>query len=337
MPAARPPRPRKPRTPDPVSRGQEVFAIEIRALRRVRSRLDGAFSEAVRLMRETLESRRKLICTGVGKSGLIGQKVAATLSSTGAPCVVLDAADAMHGDLGVVGEGDAVLVFCYSGETAEVVRMLASLRRMHVRLVALTGKRQSTVASQADIHLDISVPKEACPLNLAPTSSTTAMLAMGDALAMALLEARGFTQEDFARFHPGGSLGRRLLDRVGDVMRPLDSLVILPQSASVRDALQGWKARRTGAAIAIDSSGRLAGIYTHGDFVRGYEADAQVGARRLADVMTRNPICVRVDKLAVEVLNLFEKHRIDDLVVVDAHRRPVGLVDAQDIAKQKLM
>jgi arabinose-5-phosphate isomerase len=320
-----------------LSFGRKVVAIEKEALRRLQTRLDGSFGRAVALMIEAVHGRGKIICTGVGKSGLIGQKVAATLSSTGAPSVVLNSVDAVHGDLGVIVEGDVVLAFSYSGETEELVRILPFLRRLQARLIAISGRPHSTLASQADVYLDVSVTQEACPLNLAPTSSTTAMLAMGDALAMTLLHARGFTKEDFARFHPGGSLGRRLLDRVGDVMRPLDQVVVLAEGASVSDALAGWAAKRTGAAVVIDARGRMSGIFTHGDFVRKYQADPGIGKRSLATVMTRNPISVRVDKLAVEVLNLFQQHRIDDLVVIDRQRRPVGLVDAQDIAKQRLM
>lgn len=320
-----------------VSRGRKVIQIEIEALRTIQKRLDESFDHAVELLLQTLQNEKKIIVMGVGKSGHIGQKIAATLSSTGAPSVVLDAGNALHGDLGVVTDGDLLLALSYRGETDELLRVLPPLKRLAIKIIALTGDSDSTLARQADVHLNVRIPKEACPLNLAPTSSTTAMLAMGDALAMVLLEARGFKKEDFARFHPGGSLGRNLLMKVEDVMRRSDQIAILPETARVNEALRLWGERRTGAAILTDSRKRLAGIYTHGDFVRGYQKNPDIGQTRLKEVMTRNPITVRVDKLAVEVLNLFQKHRIDDLVVVDNQRRPVGLVDAQDITKLKLM
>jgi len=288
-------------------------------------------------MLEALKNGKKIIVTGVGKSGAIGQKMAATLTSTGAPSVVLDPVNALHGDLGVATEGDIVLALSYSGETGEIVRVLPALRRLSVKIIAMTGHARSTIAREADIHIDVRVPKEACPLNLAPTSSTTAMLAVGDALAMVLLDARGFKKEDFAKFHPGGSLGRNLLYKVVDVMRPLKQLVVLNEKATVREALSLWNIKRSGAVIVVNDRKKLAGIYTHGDFVRGYQKNPRVGETLLREVMTPRPITVRVDKLAVEVLNLFEKHRIDDLVVVDGQNRPVGLVDAQDIAKSKLL
>lgn len=322
---------------DFVKKGKRVIEIEIAGLRHVQKRLDGDFEKAVELMLEVLAAGRKFIVIGVGKSGNIGQKIAATLTSTGSPTVILDASDAVHGDLGVVSEGDLVIALSKSGETEEILRLLPLLKRVNVKMVSMTGHPRSTLAKQSDVHLNVDTPMEACPLNLAPTSSTTAMLAVGDALAMVVLEARGFKKEDFARFHPGGQLGRHLLTRVQDVMRPLDQVALLGEKATVNEALMQWNVKRAGAAIVIGPKGKIVGIYTHGDFVRGYQTDAKVGGKKLSEVMTKGPITVRVDKLAVEVLNVFQKHRIDDLVVVDAQQRPVGLVDAQDIAKLKLM
>lgn len=322
---------------DFVTKGKRVIDIEIAGLRHVQKGLNGDFEDAVKLMLSVLAAGRKFVVLGVGKSGNIGQKIAATLTSTGSPTVILDASDAVHGDLGVVQDGDLVLALSKSGETEEVLRLLPLLKRSNVKMISMTSHPRSTLAKQSDVHLNIFTPKEACPLNLAPTSSTTAMLAVGDALAMVLLEARGFKKEDFARFHPGGQLGRNLLTRVQDVMRPLDQVALLGEKATVHDALEAWNVKRSGAAIVTGPKGKIVGIYTHGDFVRGYQGDSAVGGRRLSEVMTRGPITVRVDKLAVEVLNVFQKHRIDDLVVVDAQQRPVGLVDAQDIAKLKLM
>ena len=320
-----------------VDKGRRVLQLEAAGLKAVESRLDENFARAVEAMREVIQAGRKIIVTGIGKSGQIGAKIAATLSSTGAPSVVLDAVNASHGDLGVVSQGDLVLILSYRGETEEVAVLMPTLKRLGTTIIALTGNPRSTLAREADIHIDVAVPREACPLNLAPTTSSTATLAVGDALAMVLLEARGFKKEDFATFHPGGSLGRNLLLKVQEIMRPADQVAILQGTASVNEALALLAKRRSGAAAIVDPKGRLIGIYTHGDFTRGYQKDVHIGQAILADVMTARPITVRVDKLAVEVLNLFEANRIDDLVVVDRQHRPVGLVDAQDLARFKLI
>ena len=318
-------------------KGRRVLLLEAAALKAVQRQLDEKFSLAVEEMRETIEAGRKLIVTGIGKSGQVGAKIAATLSSTGAPSVVLDAVNASHGDLGMISNGDLVLILSYTGETEEICRLIPSLKRLGTRIVALTGNPKSTLASEADIHIDVRVPREACPLNLAPTSSSTAMLAVGDALAMVLLEARGFKKDDFATFHPGGTLGRTLLLKVQDIMRSSEQMAILPGTATVNEALDLLARKRSGAAAVVDRNGRLKGIYTHGDFTRGYRKNVNIGRMALAKVMTSSPITVRVDKMAVEVLNLFEANRIDDLVVVDRQHRPVGLVDAQDLARFKLI
>jgi arabinose-5-phosphate isomerase len=320
-----------------VAKGRRVIGLEATALRSAQRRLDDNFARAVEAMREVIEAGRKIIVTGIGKSGVIGAKIASTLSSTGAPAVVLDAVNASHGDLGVISEGDLVLVLSYSGETEEISRLIPSLKRLGSRIVALTGNARSSLAQEAEIHLHVPVAREACPLNLAPTSSSTAMLAVGDALAMVLLEARGFRMEDFARFHPGGTLGRNLLLKVEDIMRARERIPVLTGAATVNEALALIASKRAGAVAVVDKKGRLTGIYTHGDFTRGYQKDVNIGKARLADVMTPNPVTVRVDKLAVEVLNIFESHRIGDLIVVDRKHQPVGLVDAQDLAKVKLV
>jgi arabinose-5-phosphate isomerase len=330
-------RPVSPRLQSHLVKGRRVIQDEAAALKAVQGQLDESFGEAVEAMREAVQAGRKIIVTGIGKSGHIGAKIAATLSSTGAPSIVLDAVNASHGDLGVISSGDLVLVLSYSGETEEVSRLIPSLKRIGARIVALTSNARSTLGREADIHVNVRVPREACPLNLAPTSSSTAMLAVGDALAMVLLEARGFNKEDFATFHPGGSIGRNLLMKVQEIMRPAEQVAILEGTATVNEALALLARMRSGAAAVVDAKGRLIGIYTHGDFTRGYQKDVHIGQARLADVMTARPITVRVDKLAVEVLNLFEANRIDDLVVVDRQHRPVGLVDAQDLARFKLI
>ncbi len=320
-----------------LDRARRVIDLELAGLTALQEQLDFHFASAVELLRETIAAEKKIVVTGVGKSGHIGAKISATLASTGAPSVLLDPVNATHGDLGVVVPGDVILVLSYSGETEEIIRLIPSLKRMSIKIISITGKPRSTLAKASDIHLCAKVNREACPLNLAPTASTTATLALGDALAMVLLEARGFKKEDFASFHPGGSLGRNLLLKISDIMRPVENMAILPTTFTVNEALEAFSQRRTGAAAVVDSTGKLVGIYTHGDFCRGYRNDPHVGQNTLANVMTVKPITVLVDKLAVEVLNIFEAHSIDDLVVVNRQHRPVGLVDAQDLAKHKLL
>ena len=320
-----------------LRKARRVIDIEIEGLLCVRKKLDKEFPRAVALLVAALKQGRKIVVSGIGKSGNVGQKIAATLTSTGAPAVTLDLLNAVHGDLGVLAEGDVMIILSYSGETDELVRLLPILERMDLKIIALTGQPGSTLARHAHAVLDVKVPKEACPLNLAPTASTTAMLAVGDALAMVLLEARGFKKEDFARVPPGGNLGKSLLLKAADVMRPAASLAVLPEKALVREALKEWNLKRTGAAIVVDRKGALSGIFTHGDFIRRFEKDPNLGGATLRSVMTPKPITVRADHLAVEVLTLFQKNRIDDLVVVDDHDRPVGLVDAQDITKHRIV
>ncbi|SDU01721.1 arabinose-5-phosphate isomerase [Verrucomicrobium sp. GAS474] len=323
--------------PKEISQARRVFDIEIDGLRRVQKKIGRSFPAAVALLASAVENGRKIVVCGVGKSGNIGQKITATLSSTGCPAVMLDLLNAIHGDLGVVSEGDVMIVLSYSGETEELVRVLPIFARMEVHIIAITGRPKSTLARNADVVLDVGVPKEACPLKLAPTTSSTAQLVLGDALAMVLLEKRGFKKEEFARYHPGGSLGKNLLLKVSEVMRPAESLAILPGTALVRDALRQWNVKRTGAAVIVGKKRQVVGIFTHGDFIRRYETDPNIGNARLADVMTANPITVHVGKLAAEVLNVFQKNRIDDLVVVDDTNRPVGLVDAQDVTKHRIV
>ncbi|HEX8281187.1 MAG TPA: KpsF/GutQ family sugar-phosphate isomerase, partial [Chthoniobacterales bacterium] len=316
---------------------KRVLEIEIFELQRLRERLDERFTRAVDLIKAAVEARGKVVVLGVGKSGHIGSKIAATLTSTGSPAVVLDSLNAMHGDLGMVADGDIVLALSASGETEELLRILPALGRFDVRIIALCGAPESTLAKNCDVFLDVNIEQEACPLNLAPTSSTTVMLALGDALAMVLLEARGFQKEDFARFHPGGMIGRSLLMRVHQIMRPREALALVPPDAPVRTALKTMTDRRAGAAVIANGDGQLMGIFTHGDFVRHFQTDPRVGERLVADLMTLNPVTVQADKLAVEVLNLLERHRIDDLVVVDEKHVPVGIVDSQDLTKLKLL
>ncbi|TFE69522.1 hypothetical protein A7Q09_05245 [Methylacidiphilum sp. Yel] len=320
-----------------ISLAKKVFDLEMDALRTVQKQLDSSFEQTIEVLERTILANRKIVITGVGKSGHIGKKIAATLTSTGAPSVVLDAVNAFHGDLGMVNKGDAVIALSYSGETEEILRLIPHLKRIATSLVSITGNENSTLAKNSDLILNVRVSREACPLNLAPTSSTTAMLVLGDAIAMVLLEKRGFKKEDFARFHPGGTLGRNLLLKVGDIMRPLPQIVVLEAEAKVKEALKLWNIKRAGAVVVVNSEGKVIGIFTHGDFVRHYELNPKIGEVSLGNVMTKNPVTVRVDKLAVEVLNVFEHNKIEDLIVVDEAYKVVGLIDSQDLAIHRLL
>lgn len=318
-----------------IIRGKQVFTDEIEALQALRERLDSAFDQAVEAMRKAIESGHKIIIVGVGKSGLVGSKIAATLTSTGAPSVVLDTMNALHGDLGIVQDGDACIAMSYSGETAELLTLMPFLKRFDMAIISMTGKANSTLGQLSDVVLETAVEKEADPLNLAPTSSSTAMLVMGDALAVALLEARNFTREDFARSHPGGSLGRALLTRVSDIMRK--EFAKLPASSTVLECIVAMTVARAGACVLVNPDGSLAGVFTHGDFARAYQKDTEVGSRPVEELMTRNPIFVEAEKHAVAAVKILRERRIDDLVVLDAERRPVGLIDTQDLVRLKLI
>ena len=324
---------------DYLAQARRVIDLEIVELRRLHDRLDGpAFGRAIELLLRCLENRGKVVVVGVGKSGHIGEKIAATLTSTGSPAVVLNSLNALHGDLGVVVDGDAVLALSASGETDELVNLLPALLRFDISLIALTGRADSTLALASHAWLDVGVLQEACPLNLAPTSSTTVMLALGDALAMVLLEARGFDKDDFARFHPGGQLGRSLLLKARQVMRPRESLALVSPEQPIGEVLAAIARARAGAAVVVDGNGKLAGIFTHGDFARHFQhGPRDLGERPVGDFMTRRPITIDGERLAVEILQLLEHSRIDDLVVIDADQRPIGLVDTQDLTRLKLL
>jgi len=319
-----------------LARAQTCLATEIAALDATAAALDARFVAAFRAVEETVVAERKLIFSGVGKSAHIAQKLVGTLNSIGAPSLFLDATQALHGDLGLCCEGDLAILISNSGQTEELVRLCPLLRRFGVRLVALTAQMESPLAQACEYHLVYRVPAEACPLKLAPTASTTAALALGDALAMVLLEARGLTREDFARFHPAGNLGMVLLLKVDDIMRTGDRLPVLPQTASTQDAILAMtKAKAGSLAVTDPADGRLAGIFTDGDFRRSALTGPDFLRKPVGTFMTRSPKTIAAGTLAIEALRLFEKHRIDDLLVVDHERRPVGLVDNQDLPKLK--
>jgi arabinose-5-phosphate isomerase len=320
-----------------LARAREVFDIQLAALKAVRALLEESFNLAIELMVETLEQRRKIVVVGIGKSGIIGGKIAATLTSTGSLAVVLNSVDALHGDLGMVNDGDLILVLSYSGESDELTTLLPALKRFAVRIVCLTGNPKSTVARYSDLVLNVRVPKEACPFNLAPTSSTTAMLVMGDALAMTALQARGFRQQDFAKYHPSGAIGRALLFRVADIMRRDSRNAVAPETMAVKEALWVMTRAKSGSVSVVNGRGKLVGVFTDGDLRRHMANDPNVLVQPLKAVMTRNPISVRDDSLAAEALKIFDERSIDDLIVVNAKHEPIGLVDSQDLPKLKLM
>jgi arabinose-5-phosphate isomerase len=320
-----------------LTRARDVFRTEIAALQAVSRHLDDSFERAVDLVVASLARRSKLVVAGVGKSGNIGRKIAATLSSTGSTAVVLDTVDALHGDLGILNEGDVVLALSYSGESEELVHLLPALKRFGVQVVALTGSPLSTLGRHADVVLDCHVPREACPFNLAPTSSTTATLVMGDALAMAVMDARGFKVKDFAQRHPAGAIGRSMLVKVGDIMRRGDRNAVAPTTSTVKEALLAMTRAKSGSVAVVDRRGKLAGVFTDGDLRRRMAADDDVLLRTLKEVMTADPVCIREDALAAAAVRIFHERNIDDLIVVNARREPVGLVDSQDLPKLKLM
>jgi arabinose-5-phosphate isomerase len=320
-----------------LAQARKVFDIELAALKAVRMRLDESFEIAVELIVETLRQRGKIVVMGIGKSGNIGQKIAATLTSTGSTSVILSSVDALHGDLGIINDGDLVLALSYSGESEELLNLLPALKRFSIRIVSLTGATKSSLARHSDVVLDVRVSKEACPFNLAPTSSTTAMLVMGDALAMAVLQARGFKQSEFAKYHPSGAIGRAMLLRVGDIMRTGLRNAVAAQSVTVKEALLVMTRAKSGSLSVIDGRGKLVGVFTDGDFRRHMAADEHLLARPLRRVMTRCPVRIGENALAVEALKVFNERDIDDLIVVNLKNEPVGLVDSQDLPKLKLM
>jgi arabinose-5-phosphate isomerase len=315
--------------------GRRVFGIERDGLTAVAARIDGQFSAACRTI---LESRGRVVCMGMGKSGHVARKIAATFASTGTPAFYVHPGEAGHGDLGMITDADIVLALSYSGESDEILTLLPVLKRQGNLLIAMTGRAQSTMAQEADLHLDVSVPAEACPLALAPTASTTASLAMGDALAVALLEARGFTSDDFARSHPAGALGRRLLLHIGDVMHAGDDIPRVGADASLSDALLEMSRKRLGMTAVVDAEGRLLGLYTDGDLRRSL-ADPATDVRdtRIEQVMTRTPVTIHADALAAEAAQLMETRKINALLVIDDERRVVGALNIHDLLRARVV
>jgi arabinose-5-phosphate isomerase len=320
-----------------LDRAREVFDIEIAGLAHVRDQLDGGFTALMEACQETLDGGGKLVITGIGKSGHIGQKIAATLASTGSTAVFMHPVEAMHGDLGILCRNDLLIPLSYSGETEELLLTLPAARRLGVRIAAITGDAKSRLAQWSDVVVPMPVPREACPFNLAPTTTTTALLALGDALAMVLLAERGFTRESYGRLHPGGAIGRSVTLQICDLMRVGDRLALVTPETSVKDTLLAMTRARTGSAIVADPEGRLLGIFTDGDFRRHVERDLAVLERPVGEVMTHNPTSLHAGDLAVEALKIIEQKHIDDIVVLDADGKIAGIVDVQDLPGLKLM
>jgi arabinose-5-phosphate isomerase len=320
-----------------LQKARQVFDIELAAIKAVRAQLDETFDQAIDIIVNALAKRGKIVIVGIGKSGNIGRKIAATFTSTGSTSVVLNSVDALHGDVGIVNDGDVVLALSYSGESEELLNLLPAVKRFSVKVISMTAVPKSALAQHSDLVLKVRVPKEACPFNLAPTSSTTAMLVMGDALAMAVLQARGFKQSDFAKYHPSGAIGRAMLLRVGDIMRTGDRNAVANESLKVKEALMIMTRAKSGSLSVVTARGKLAGVFTDGDFRRHMASDDNLLSRSLKSVMTPNPISIGEEALAVEALKVFNERNIDDLIVVNAKREPVGLVDSQDLPKLKIV
>ncbi len=318
-----------------LASGRRVIRVETEALQALQARIGPSFAAACR---ELLACRGRVVCTGMGKSGHIATKIAATLASTGTPAFFLHPGEASHGDLGMVKDEDVVLMLSNSGESEEILTIVPALKRQGNRIIAMTGRAESRMARLADVHLDASVPEEACPLGLAPTSSTTAALVMGDALAVALLEARGFTSDDFARSHPAGSLGRRLLLHISDVMHAGDDVPRVGEDATATEALVEMSRKRLGMTAVVDAHGVLLGIFTDGDLRRALD-DAQLDLRTtpVRTLMARSPKTIGAQQLAVEAAHLMEEFKINALVVVDEQRRVVGALNIHDLLRARVV
>ena len=315
---------------DIIQIGKVVLEIEARAVSRLAERLDETFTAAHRLL---LACTGRVVVTGMGKSGHIANKLASTLASTGTPAFFLHPAEASHGDLGMITQHDVVIALSNSGESPEILAIVPFLKRHGIKLVALTGNAQSTLSRVADVHLDASVEKEACPLNLAPTASTTAALALGDALAISLLQARGFSENDFALTHPGGALGKRLLIRVADLMHTDVWLPQVAEDASLQEALLDMTKKRLGVTAIIAADGTLAGIFTDGDLRRTLEKTADLRGVKIADVMTRKPRTIAGERLATEAAQVMEQHNITCVLIVDSTNHLIGALHAHGLMR----
>jgi len=315
-------------------RAKEVLEIEAEAIKDLKKRINKDFKKAIDLI---LKSSGRVVVSGMGKTGIIAQKLSATLASTGTPSLFLHLAEAVHGDLGRVTSEDIVIIISYSGQGEEIRQLLPLLKKLGSKIIAFTGNKKSILAEHADVVLDVSIKKEACPLGLAPTASTTATLAMADALAILLLELKRFKEEDFAFYHPGGMLGKRLLLKVEEIMRKGKSVALVKENEKISQVLLKITQARAGSATVIDERGRIKGIFTDGDLRRHLEKDPALTKREVKEVMTKNPIVVRENMLAVEAGRILREKRIDEVPVIDKDKKVVGLLDIQDLLKAGLI
>lgn len=320
--------------PRALELGREVLNIEAAAVQALATRLDDNFLNALNVI---LRCGGRVIVSGMGKSGHIGRKIAATMSSTGTPAYFVHPAEASHGDLGMITSEDVIIALSYSGESQELMTIVPVIKRQGAKLISMTGNPKSNLAQAADVHLDVHVDKEACPMGLAPTTSTTAALALGDALAMALLDAKGFGAEDFARSHPGGSLGRRLLTHVRDIMRSGERLPVVGMDATLGDAILQISKKGLGMTAIVDAEQHVLGIYTDGDLRRTLEKKLDINATPVRSVMSANPRCIGPDALAAEVVQIMEQYNISQMLVVDEQHKLVGALNVHDLLHAKVI
>ena len=313
---------------------KDVFAIEQAAIAEVAASMDYRINQAVEAI---LNANGRVVITGMGKSGHIGRKIAASLASTGTPAFFIHPAEAAHGDLGMVVDGDVIIALSNSGENDEILAIIPAIKRKNVRLICITGKPQSSMAQHADIHLLAAVSQEACPFGLAPTSSTTAVLVLGDALTVALLRARAFTPEDFALSHPAGSLGKRLLLTVADLMHSGDTLPLVGEQTPLHEAIITMSEKGLGMLVVVNAHGQLSGVFTDGDLRRLFQQQTQLAEVRMADIMQPQPHTISSDKLAVEALKQMEDNKINGLIVIDAHARPLGALNMHDLLQARIV
>jgi len=317
-----------------IEEGKKVLKVEANAIKNLISTIDHNFEKAVEMI---TSCKGRIVVMGMGKSGLIGKKIAATLASTGTPAFFLYPAEGILGDVGMMAEGDLVLALSYSGETEEIEKLLPVVRKMNLKLIAITGRPKSRLAKESDLVINVKVKEEACPYNIVPTASTTAMLAMGDALAISLLKRKKFKKEDFARLHPGGILGKRLLLKVRDIMRKGKDNPVIHQKKTVREALLVMTKTRLGATSVVDGSGRLVGFFTDGDLRRRLQKDEKILNKKIHAVMTKNPKTITQDRLAIEAAKLMQEKKFDNIPVVDGKGYPIGIVDERDLLSEGIL
>jgi len=317
-----------------IEEGKKVLKVEANAIKNLISTIDHNFEKAVEMI---TFCKGRIVVMGMGKSGLIGKKIAATLASTGTPAFFLHPAEGILGDVGMMAEGDLVLALSYSGETEEIEKLMPVIRKMNLKLIAITGRPKSRLAKESDLVINVKVKEEACPYNIVPTASTTAMLAIGDALAISLLKRKKFKKEDFARLHPGGILGKRLLLKVKDIMRRGKDNPVIHQKKTVREALLVMTKTRLGATSVVDGSGRLVGFFTDGDLRRRLQKDEKILNKKIHTVMTKNPKTITQDRLAIEAAKLMQEEKFDNIPVVDGKGYPIGIVDERDLLSEGIL